>query len=609
MNKEHFDYDGIPLGVTIQAEKTIFRIWALNVTRVTLNLYKDWRDMRRQSYPLEKGGDSIWSVEMPQNLEGMYYTYSIEHYGTVHEIVDPYAVASSPNSKRGYLIDLSKTDPEGWDRVLRPHVDLMDTVIYETHVRDVTVKWHEEDALQGTFNGVTTPLLETISDLGVTHIQWMPVFDFARVDELGDGYNWGYDPVLFNVVEGSYASDVMDPCVRIRELKAMIQRCHSAGLRVIMDVVYNHTYKSKDSNLNRIGFNYFYRMKGINDFSNGSGCGNELATERAMVRKFIIDSLLFWQKEYQIDGFRFDLMGLYDIETVDYIQKALKSVDSETLLYGEPWIGGTSTLEYKRQFRKGVMKEGHVGYFNDDFRNMVKGDNDSGKRGYIGGLTDTKILLNSLLGSYYDGVEKVGHTKFPWESINYLTSHDNLNLFDKISRSFPDAPYETKKRIVGLCFSILLTSVGLPFIQGGAEMMTTKQGHHNTYNMGDDINAYDWSLADFNSDLRLYIKRLIAFRRDTFVYQEIDFDKIRDCTDVQIDDRGVIIMRIEDRVREEIIFIYHNGCDVSHEEVLEPYDYEVVCDGKCFESAQHEKTVRKVVELPAYQTVILKRKI
>jgi pullulanase len=374
-----------------------------------------------------------------------------------------------------------------------------------------------------------------------------------------------------------------------------------------MDVVYNHTYKSKDSNLNRVGANYFYRMEGVNKFANGSGCGNELDTEREMVRKFIIDSLLYWQKEYKIDGFRFDLMGLYDLETVDCIQKALKAVDPEVLIYGEPWTAGGSALQYDKQFRKGVVAGGTVGYFNDDFRKTVKGDNDSSKRGYIGGITNVPMLLNCLLGSYYDDRDHVGHAKYPWESINYLTSHDNLNLYDKISRSFPDASYDTKKRICALCFSILLTSVGTPFIQGGAEMMASKQGHHNTYNMGDDVNAYDWSLAEVNQDLRTYIRRLTEFRRSTFLYQLMDFEQVKDACKVKIDERGIIIMTILNRVTNESIVIYHNGCEVSHLEHLGDEAFEIICDGKCFKDHSQPTDVKGIVELPAYQTVILKK--
>lgn len=608
MSNRHFSYADLPLGVWIEKDKTIFRLWALSATDISLNIYQDWQDYRRKTYSMTRSDGHVWSVELPENLEGLYYTYSIQHYGTSHEVVDPYAVASSPNSLKGYIIDLRKTDPEGWATLERPNSKLMNTIIYETHVRDLTVNWHDDPHLRGKFNGVSTDLLEKIKDLGITHIQWMPVFDFATVDELGGGYNWGYDPVLFNVVEGSYASEVIQPHVRITELKEMIMRCHKAGIRVIMDVVYNHTFKSKDSNLNRVGANYFYRMYGVNQFANGSGCGNEIDTERAMVRKFIIDSLLYWQKEFKIDGFRFDLMGLYDLETVDLIQKALKKVDAEVILYGEPWTAGASALHYEKQFRKGVIQDGSVGYFNDDFRTVVKGDNDSGKRGYIGGITDVPMLLNCLMGSYYNSEQGIGHAKFPWESINYLTSHDNLNLFDKISLSFPNAPYETKKRICGLCFSIMLTSIGIPFIQGGAEMMTSKKGHHNTYNMGDDVNAYDWTLADLNQDLRIYIKRLTEFRKNTSVYQMMDFDAIKACCKVKIDDRGVLLMSIDDPVKGEQVIIYHNGCEVSHLEHLKGGKYDVVCDGKCFEDVVHKTSVETMIELPAYQTVILKQK-
>lgn len=601
----HFSYDDILLGVTVNKNSTIFRLWSSSATNVYLNIYAQWDDLRRQTYALKKIEPQLWHLEIPKNLEDYYYTYSVDRYGTLHEIVDPYAIATSPNSKKGQIITLLRTNPDGWDMIKRPKIDLMNTVIYETHIRDITVKWHEDERLQGTYNGVNEDIIKKIKELGITHIQWMPLFDFATLDDLGKGYNWGYDPLLFNVVEGSYASDVSDPLIRIKELKSMIMRCHKMGVRVIMDVVYNHTYHSKTSNLNRVGDHYFYRMVGRH-FSNGSGCGNELATENKMVRKFIIDSLLYWQKEYKIDGFRFDLMGLYDIETVEAIEKALRANDPETLLYGEPWTGAGSALPYDQQFKKGVIKNGGVGYFNDDFRNSVKGDNDSGKRGYIGGVIDSNILLNTLMGSPIDTEKLVGYSHYPYESINYFTSHDNLNLFDKVSKSFPKANENDKKKICGLCFSILLTSVGIPFIQGGAEMMVSKKGFHNTYNMSDEINAYNWELSSSNADLRRYIQKLIEFRHNTFLYQMTDFESINECCNISINEKGIILMKIDDFKHKENHLIFHNGSEHDYDYILQNGRYNVVCSGECFMKGKDKKTIKDRVKLPAYQTVILK---
>ncbi len=605
MKEQHFSYGDKLLGVTVNERSTIFRLWSSSATTVYLNIYNQWDELRRKTYTLTKSDDQFWLIEIPENLENYYYTYSIERYGILHEIVDPYAIATSPNSKKGQIIKLSKTDPEGWEKSKRPEVPLMDTVIYETHIRDLTVKWHKEEALKGTFNGVTEALINKVKSLGISHIQWMPLFDFATVDDFEKGYNWGYDPLLFNVVEGSYASDVYNPLTRIKELKAMIMRCHKVGVRVIMDVVYNHTYHSKTSNLNRIGNHYFYRMNG-QYFSNGSGCGNELATENKMVRKFIIDSLLYWQKEFKVDGFRFDLMGLYDIETVEAIEKELRANDPDVLLYGEPWTGSDSMLPYEQRFRKGVIKNSGVGYFNDDFRNSVKGDNDSAKRGYIGGVVDTNVLLNSLIGSPIDKEKSVGHSHKPYESINYLTSHDNLNLFDKISKSFPNTTEKEKKKICALCFSILLTSVGIPFIQGGTEMMASKKGFHNTYNMGDEINAYDWILSSSNDDLRVYIQKLIKFRRETFLYQLRDFKFIQACCHITINEQGIIEMKIDDAEKKIRYLIFHNGSEHDYEYSLNKGNYRVICNGDCFTKKNEEKNIKDKIVLPIYQTVILK---
>lgn len=605
MDEQHFSYAGLCLGVTLESQRTIFRLWSSSATHVILNIYQGWDEIRRESYELIRHENHLWELILPENLEGFYYTYSVERYGTLHEIVDPYAVAASPNSKKGQIVDLIKSNPKGWEDTIRPSNELMDTVIYETHIRDLTVKWHEDPKLQGRFNGVNESVLDKIKGLGVTHIQWMPIFDFASADDYLREYNWGYDPLLFNVVEGSYASDVNDPLIRIKELKAMIMRCHKAGLRVVMDVVYNHTYHSKISNLNRIGYGYFYRMSGRH-FSNGSGCGNELATENEMVRNFIIDSLLYWQREYKIDGFRFDLMGLYDLETVNAIERTLRLNDPEVLLYGEPWTGSGTLLPYEKQFRKGVMETGGVGAFNDVFRNAVKGDNDSGKRGYIGGVIDPNELLNALIGSPLKNGISTGFNHFPWESINYLSSHDNLNLFDKISKSFPDASDLTIKKITGLCFSILLTSVGLPFIQGGAEMMVSKKGFHNTYNLGDDVNAYDWNLSETHEDLQDYIRQLIAFRRETFLYQLKDFKEINDACHLSINEQGLILMEMDNPFKKDRILIFHNGSEHDYDYEIQEGHYKVLLNDEWINKDKIKHTHKNKLLIPAYQTVIIK---
>ena len=389
------------LGMVYSPEKTIFRVWAPTQEEVNLCLYQHWQSLLREEYPMTKDSQGVFEVIVEGNLDGTFYTYLIEG----KEVTDPYSIAASMNSQRSAVVDLASTNPEGWLEHRIPKHSNKIPIIYELHIKDYTV--HETSGVR--YPGKYLGLAETntdyqgfktglshLSDLGVTHVQLLPIFDFLTSDEhpenfyKDNNYNWGYDPELYNVPEGSYSLDSRMSKQRIYELKKMIQALHEAGLSVVMDVVYNHTYRSKDSNFQIIVPNYYYRLSD-KGFCDGSGCGNEIASERFMAQQFILDSLKYWMEEYKIDGFRFDLFGLMDTDTMKIIHKELKEVNPNVILYGEPWTGGDSPLPWDMRGVKGSQKGMRFGMFNDTFRDAIKGDNDGYGKGFVQGDFSCKL--------------------------------------------------------------------------------------------------------------------------------------------------------------------------------------------------------------------------
>jgi pullulanase len=356
--EEAFTYEG-ELGAIYTKEKTTFKLWAPSATNVSLNLYAAGSGgSPTKNVPMVKSDQGVWVVEQSGDLHGVYFTYLVDVLGSVNEAVDPYARAVGVNGLRGMVVDLDQTDPQGWENDKRPEFKaLTDAIIYELHIRDISV--HPESGIENkgkflglTEKGTTGPEgvktgLDHLIELGITHLHLLPAFDFRSIDETtlqNNSFNWGYDPQHFNVPEGSYSTDPTQGEVRINEFKQMVMALHSAGIRVVMDVVYNHTGASADSDFSKIVPNYYYRFNDAGGFSNGSGTGNETASERSMVRKHFVDSVVYWATEYNIDGFRFDLMALHDIETMNAIRAALDKVDPSILIYGEGWTGGESPL-------------------------------------------------------------------------------------------------------------------------------------------------------------------------------------------------------------------------------------------------------------------------
>jgi len=519
-------YPGDDLGAVYSPDSTAFRVFAPTALGVSVMLYSSRQSAAGWEVPMSPDCDGTWLAVVFGDLAGICYTYRVFHGGCVKEAVDPYARALTVNGGRGVVIDPASTDPEGWAGDVRPPLAAAtDAVVYEVHVRDFSISPDSGTQHRGRYlgmsehgtrgpGGVSTGV-DHLVELGITHVHLLPIQDFASVDELSpDGYNWGYDPFHFFVPEGSYSCRPGCAASRVTEVKRMVQALHRAGLRVVLDVVYNHTYNTDDSPLQMIVPGYYHRTDAAGVFTNGSGCGNELATERPMVRKLIVDSLKYWVREYHVDGFRFDLMALIDCDTMQEIACELRAIEPSLLLYGEPWTGGPSGLCHTRMFTAGRQRSTGIGMFNDAFRNAIKGDNDGGRPGYATGAAGCeREIAKGVVASirYSDGLS--GFAQEPGECVNYVSCHDNLTLWDKIARSNAFDSKGDRISMDLLAQAIVLTSQGIPFLEGGAELLRTKRGHHNSYRAGDEVNQFEWWRKHEFREVFDYYRGLIELRR------------------------------------------------------------------------------------------------
>ena len=532
-----YTYAGDDLGAYIHDDLTTFKVWAPTASKVVLNLFEAGNGGKAfATVDMTKAAQGVWTADYACG-HGTYYTYSVTTAVGTQEAVDPYARAVGVNGDRGMVVDLSSTDPEGFrdETFDLGMTSYRDAVIWEVHVRDfsnrIAASQYPGKYLAFTETGLTNAAglsvgVDYLKELGVTHVHLQPVYDYATVDETTcTQFNWGYDPKNYNAPEGSYSTDPYHGEVRVNEFKQMVQALHANGLAVVMDVVYNHTY-SLDSCLNRIVPYYYYRYTNTGDPSNGSGCGNETASERRMFRKYMVDSVVYWLTEYHIDGFRFDLMGLHDVDTMQAIEKAVHKINPQVILYGEGWTGGTSTLKSSKQaiqanIRQVKASEGAIGgvaVFNDAIRDGLKGSVfDNKAKGWIS-TNATKTTANQVLFGVTGGDHAAGAS---WKvddalMINYMSCHDNRTLWDILSSVEPKLTVEQKLAMNRLGASLVLMSKGTPFFLAGEEMLRTKNGDHNSYNSSDTVNNIDWDALKPDSDayaMMLYYRDLIALRK------------------------------------------------------------------------------------------------
>jgi pullulanase len=533
-------YEGDDLGVTYSKFKTKFRVWAPTAEWIKLLIFQD-EDIEEpeliQDFIEDTGG--TWYTEIEGDYACSYFLYEVKVDENVNRVIDPYARGLSTNSKKGLIVDLKKTDPTGWTEdnpiiLAQPQ----DAIIYEIHVRDFSSSPDAGMRYRGKYlafteTGTTNPDglktgLDHLKELGVTHIHLLPVFDFASVDETSDqAYNWGYDPYFYNVPEGSYATDSSDD-TRIREFKMLVKALHDRGLGVIMDVVYNHTYYIENSPFNLIVPGYYYRFEESGNYANGSGTGNEIASERPMVRKFIIDSVKYWAKEYHIDGLRFDLMALLDKETMGLVEKTLHLLNPSALIYGEPWTGGLSPLEPEKRMVKTAQHGMKIAVFNDHFRNAIKGDNDGMEKGFVSGASYQEMnIRRGVVGAIKYSQNIQDFSAEPFETVNYVSSHDNLTLWDKLKKSNIHESKETRIKMDRMAQAIIFTSQGIAFLAGGEEFLRTKQGNYNSYNAGDEVNQLKWSRKTEYYKTFLFYQGLIELRKKHPAFRLKDAHQIR----------------------------------------------------------------------------------
>jgi pullulanase len=525
-----YTYTGNDLGVTYTKASTKLRVWAPTAKAVNVVTYKE-ADAPYTSGVLTKmkyDTKGTWVATLKGDQNGTVFNYRVTVNNTINEAVDPYVRATTINGARGVIVDLDTTDPKGWNSS-KPKFSgkPTDAVIYELHVRDLSMdpssgipaknkgKFLALTDLNTSNNGQKTGVA-AIKDLGVTHVELLPIFDFATVNENLPTFNWGYDPQNYNVPEGSYSSDPKKPTARITELKSAIMSLHKAGLRVNMDVVYNHVSNANTFSQNLIVPGYFFRRDDNGNLTNGSGCGNDVASERPMVRKFIVDSVKYWTTEYNLDGFRFDLMGLMDIQTINEITSALKKIDPSILVIGEGWNMGTLPAD-KKANQLNISKLPGVAHFNDQIRDGIKGSVfDASDTGFATGKFTAKMnVLAGIVGNtdYSTDIMTKWTTTAPGQSVNYVESHDNMTLVDKITSSVKDAKPGDVAQLSQLAGSIPLLAQGMPFLQAGQEFLRSKSGDSNSYKSSDLVNSLKWSTQSANASTVKFYKGLIALRK------------------------------------------------------------------------------------------------
>lgn len=608
----NYTFEG-ELGALYTPAGTTFRVWVPTADAMQLNLYeKGDGGTAIKTVEMGKIQSGVWETIQMEDLNGVYYTFSVEIAGKVTETYDPYAVAAGVNGDRSMVINMASADPVNWHMDKGPiYKKSNDIIVYEMHIRDLST--HESANIEhvGKYLGVvekgtktnagTATGLDHLKDLGITHVQILPMYDYNSVDETRldeNVFNWGYDPKNYSVPEGSYATDPYKGEVRINEMKQMIQGLHAEGIGVIMDVVYNHTALSADSNLSILVPNYYYRMVD-GKYSNASGTGNETASERAMVRKLMVDSLKHWVEEYHIDGFRFDLMGVHDTETMKFIDTELRKINPDIILYGEGWTGGSSPLpESKRLVKANILNVDRIGAFNDDFRDGVKGHVFNSKEaGFANGAAGFEESVKfGIVGSvYHPGVDykQVNYSKKVWanqpsQSVNYVSAHDNLTLWDKLLETNPEASEASRIAMHKLSNTLVLTSQGMPFLHAGVDFLRSKDGDHNSYKSPDTTNWLDWTLKDQYPEVYTYYKGLIelrktypAFRMETQeeIEQYLTFFDNTETSAVKLDAQmiGYVIKKGANGSAEDILVLF-NGNLEARSVVLPEGQYKVLVD-------------------------------
>ena len=626
-----FNYTG-ELGAIYDKKSTEFKIWAPIAQEVKLILY-NWKSSVYE-LKMKKEIEGVWSLKVKGNLNGIHYTYKVKNSGIEKETTDPYCRNISKDGSKSIVIDMKKTNPKHWHDV-KNLKSSKNNIIYEISIRDFTSNENSkvERKYRGKYKGlsINKSLIDSyginyLEFLGVTHVQLMPIYDFSSGEDKLE-YNWGYNPKNYNIPEQSYAIGDSE-ISKIIELKELIMNFHNKGIKVVMDVVYNHHTDAQNSNFNKIVPKYYFRKNKQGEFSNGSGCGNEFATERKMVKKFIIDSMIYWAKEYKIDGFRLDLMGLYDIETIKDIRFELDKINKDILLYGEPWKGGESSLNDSDSMIKDNMwklRKARIACFNDDFRDCTKGSVfDFENRGFISGKEGMEEeLKHCIVGSIkhkdidYSKLQGIKFLNESYQTINYDSCHDNNTLFDKLVLSNMGRGQEDIIKMNLLEAAILLTSQGNCFISSGEEFLRTKRNENgaledNSYKSGDYVNSIDWSRREKYYRVVDFYKNLISIRKKHKVFnlgnaREIN-NNIRFIKEENFSSEGNLVAYIIDasEVKDSYnkVLVAFNGSSVNKEITLDEGNWDIILDGESVKEEGVDYVEGNVIRVKAISALI-----
>ena len=600
--------------MTYSPQKTVFRLFApADAKTVKVRIYKEGLGGKALKTVPMKYQEGLWTAEIQGDLLGRFYTFDMGR----GECPGVFAKAVGVNGKRAAIITLSDTNPDGWTADQRPVCKSpADLVIYEMHHRDFSIA--RPDAQHpGKFLALTEPwAIDHLKSLGVNAIHILPSYDYGSVDEtrLADNkYNWGYDPVNYNVPEGGYSTDPYRPDVRIREFKQMVQALHQAGIRVILDVVYNHTYDIDHSNFQRTYPDYYYRVQGAGSkeqenssnsdkshtprplplapqYSNGSGCGNETASEQPMMRRFMLESVKYWINEYHIDGFRFDLMGIHDIETMNQIRQMVDDIDPTIFIYGEGWSAGSCAYPTELLGMKAnISKMPGIAAFSDEIRDALRGPfSDDTKPGWLGGVPEEESLKFGIVGAIRHPqvkMKKVNYSQKPWaleptQMISYVSCHDDMCLVDRLKASIPNITEDELIRLDLLAQTAVFTSQGVPFMLSGEELLRTKQGVHNSFESPDSINHLDWSNKTKYPQVFEYYKNLIALRRHHPAFRLGCADLVRKHLEFLDAPKGVVAFRLKNYAGRDDwrnIIVILNASTSTQQLTIPAGSYTVVC--------------------------------
>ncbi len=636
-------YSGEDLELKVDETGTHFRLWSPKAEEVKLNLY----ETGHTGEPYESvamnfnPASGTWTYTVPSKLYGKFYTFRIKQDGKWYaETPGVWAKAVGVNGKRGAIIDLSKTDPEGWDADKRPEVkNFSDVIVYEMHHRDMSMDPSSGIANKGKFlalteRGTRSPLgektgIDHLKELGITHVHILPSYDYNSVDETNlqhNTYNWGYDPQNYNAPEGSYSTNPSDPSVRVKEMKEMVKALHDAGIGVIMDVVYNHTAENDGSNFELTSPGYYHRHWDDGRYSDASGCGNETASDRQQMRDYIVNSVKYWADEYHIDGFRFDLMAIHDTETMNEVAAELKKIDPSIFVYGEGWTAGDSPLDKERRaLKENVSKMTDIAVFSDDLRDAVKGHyTDASDRGFATGKPgqEETVKIGIVAATAHPQVDysKGSNSKFPYAAspemiVNYVSCHDDLTLTDKLRKSMAGEPEENMLAAAKLAQTIVLTSQGTPFIFAGEEIFRDKKGVHNSYKSPDSINAIDWNNKTKYKDLFEYYKGLTELRKAHPAFRMTSGEEIaKNLVFDKIDSSktpNLISYSLKNHANgdswEEIKVVFNGASKPQTVSVPKGNWLIVAADGKISPSGDLGATKGGKMTLPAYSALILAR--